>query len=183
MKEALRTAKKFYFKKFLPSLTPYMIIKVLDTIVTQPHVVQTSIPDGAAIKVSDTVVTQPHHIVRDTNDHHKSSLPCPVVPPSKSLTNSTTSDQVSNIDTTDVHIVGTAKTSSLSLETILLHLNIKKHAVKGDGNCLHSISHQACLIYQFSRGDVYISQQLRKVALSTMWKHPDVHKKSGLTVI
>ena len=84
----------------------------------------------------------------------------------------------------DVQIVGATNTNSLALEAVLLLMSVKKHIVKGDGNCLyHSIAHQAGLVSQSSKGDEHVSQQLRKVAQSMMWKHPDVRKESGLTVI
>ena len=86
------------------------------------------------------------------------------------------------VDTHAVQIIGETKASAVSIHTVLQLLNIRKHAIKGDGDCLyHSVAHQAGLVPK-RQGDQYISQQLRKVALSTMLNHDDVRKESGLSV-
>ena len=93
------------------------------------------------------------------------------------------SDKSSSIKINDIQIVGEAKASTMPIQTVLQNLNLKKHPIKGDGDCLyHSLAHQAGLVSQFSRGEEYISQQLRKVALSTMLNHDGVRKESGLLV-
>ena len=87
-------------------------------------------------------------------------------------------------ETHDVKIIRETKAGTMSLQTVLQHLNIKKHPIKGDGDCLyHSVAHQAGLVSQLSQGDEYISQQLRRIALSTMLNHADVRKESGLSVL
>jgi len=69
------------------------------------------------------------------------------------------------------------------MQTVFQHLNVSKNLIKGDGDCLyHSVAHQAGLVPQISQGEEYISQQLRKVAFSTMLNHADVCKESGLLV-
>ena len=184
-KEVVQTAKKFYFEKFLPSVAPYMIIKSLS--LTQAHEVlqnayyqalnhHTSHPDGTAVaSISKTSMLPPCN----------KFLSYPAVPSaSKPSKNPIISNQTKLDTIDDVQIVGATKTNSLALEAVLLLISVKKHKVKGDGNCLyHSIAHQAGLVCQASKGDEHVSQQLRKIAQSMMWKHPDVQKESGLTVI
>ena len=65
----------------------------------------------------------------------------------------------SSVDTQDVRITGETNVNTLSIQTVFQHLNIRKHLIKGDGDCLyHSVAHQAGLIPQLSQGDEYISQ-------------------------
>ena len=76
-------------------------------------------------------------------------------------------------------ILRATKTTSLSLETVLQRLDLKKHSVKGDSSCLyHSIAHQAGLVIKDNQGDEKISQHLRQLALSMM-----IHQESGLSNI
>ena len=87
------------------------------------------------------------------------------------------------VDTHAVQIIGETKANAVSIHTVLQLLNIRKHAIKGDGGCLyHSVAHHAGLVPKHSQGNQYISQQLRKVALSTILNHNDVRKESGLSV-
>ena len=86
----------------------------------------------------------------------------------------------SSVDTQEVQITGESNVNTLSIQSVFQHLNVRKHLIKGDGDCLyHSVTYQAGLVPQISQGEEYISKQLRKVALSTM---SDVHKESGLLV-
>jgi len=78
--------------------------------------------------------------------------------------------------------LGEAKASTMPIQTVLRYLNLKKHPIKGDRDGLyHSVAHQAGLVSQLSRGEEYKSQQLRRVALSTMLNHDGVRKESGLS--
>ena len=184
-KEAVQTAKKFYFEKFLSSVVPYMIIKSLSS--TQVHEVaqdtyyqalnrHTSHPDRTAVvSIGKTSVLPPYN----------KFSPSPAVPSASKVSQNFVTSNQTKLDTVDdVQIVGATKAKLLALDAVLLHMSVKKHEVKGDGNCLyHSIAHQAGLVSQASKGEEHVSQQLRKIAQSMMWKHPDVQKESGLTVI
>ena len=89
----------------------------------------------------------------------------------------------SSVDTQEVQITGVSNVNTLSIQTVFQHLNVRKHLIKGDVDSLyHSVAHQPGLVPQISQGEEYISQQLRKVALSTMLNHADVRKESGLSV-
>lgn len=71
---------------------------------------------------------------------------------------------------------------SVSLKTVLEHLRLTKHQIKGDGSCLyHSVAHQAKLIPTFSIGDEVVSRHLRRLTLLTMLNYPAVQLESNLS--
>ena len=179
MGECLFKAKKFYFEKFLPSLAPYVIIKNSDQAINE--MAQDSRDTETAQDIESNLQTRVPESSTTIESVVKIAacttlLPCPAM----------SSDKLSSsksVDTHDVQIIGETKASTVSIQTVLQQLNIRKHPIKGDGNCLyHSVAHQAGLVSQISQGDEYISQQLRKIALSTMLNHADVCKESGITV-
>ena len=56
-----------------------------------------------------------------------------------------------------------------TIQSVLKHLQIKRHTVKGDGSCLyHAIAHQAGLIASSSTGDEVMSNHLRQLTLLAM---------------
>lgn len=100
--------------------------------------------------------------------------------PSRSSSKTVSTDD----KTDDVQILGMTKTRSVPLDIVLQYLHVKKHSVKGDGSCLyHSVAHQAGLVNKDSQGDEKISQHLRQLVLSMMWKYPDVRQEGGLSKI
>ena len=118
----------------------------------------------------------------------KRIISCPAVS-NTSLSDIPSSDSSKTLSKFDnapdeVQITGATKTMSLPLQTVLQHLHVKKHSVKGDGSCLyHSVAHQAGLISADSQGDQKMSQHLRQLVLSMMWKYPDVREEGGLSNI
>lgn len=74
--------------------------------------------------------------------------------------------------------------SSVSRPSIRLEqLGCVHHTVNGDGNCLfYAIAHQAGFIGQDCRGDLFVADQLRTLALISMQKYPEIHVEEGMTV-
>ena len=53
-------------------------------------------------------------------------------------------------------------TKCKTIQSVLEHLQLKRHVVKGDGSCLHhAVAHQAGLITSSSTGDEVVSNHLR----------------------
>jgi len=68
-----------------------------------------------------------------------------------------------------------------NLKTLLDHLMLKRHCVKGDGSCLyHAIAHQAGLITASSSGDELVSGHLRHLAFLTMLNFPAVQLETTM---
>ena len=75
---------------------------------------------------------------------------------------------VESSDCHDLQFVAAYSKSSPAFQTmksILLHLKLQKHAVRGDGNCVyHAIAHQAGLIPSSIDGDEAVCRHLRHLA-------------------
>ena len=166
MSECLRKAKKFYFEKFLPSLAPYVIIKNSQHAFNK---IAKDIRDTTTTTARDTATTRDTTIASDTatghntkSDLHTRSRVSESSAITKSVAKKTAytimlpgvSSLSKSVDTHAVKIIGESKGSAVSIQTVLQHLNIRKHAIKGDGDCLyHSVAHQAGLVPKHSQGE------------------------------
>jgi len=177
--DCLLKAKKFYFEKFLPSIAPCVIIKNSEQAINK--MAKDSRDTKTTLDIESKLQTRVSKSSATTKSVVKKAvcttlLPHTVVPSDKVISSK-------SVDTLDVQITGESQASTVSIQMVLQHLNLRKHPIKGDGDCLyHSVAHQAGLVAQLSKGDEYISQQLRKVALSTMLNHADVRTESRLSV-
>ena len=69
----------------------------------------------------------------------------------------------------------------VSLQTVLEHLRLTKHQVKGDDSCLyHAVAHQAKLT-TFSTDDNVVSTHLRRLTLLPMLNYPEVQLENNLS--
>ena len=69
-----------------------------------------------------------------------------------------------------------------TIQSVLEYLQLKRHAVKGDGSCLyHTIAHQAGLIASSSTGDEVVSNHLRRLTLLTMLNYPAIQLECSLS--
>ncbi|XP_065895687.1 deubiquitinase OTUD6B-like [Dysidea avara] len=87
-------------------------------------------------------------------------------------------------ETSDVQLVTAyAKPSKYrTIQSILKHLQLKRHTVKGDGSCLyHAIAHQAGLIASSSTGDEVVSNHLRQLTLLAMLNYPAIQLECSLS--
>ena len=88
------------------------------------------------------------------------------------------------IATADIKITSSHKEKSLSLGQLLQKLKCKCHYINGDGSCLyHAVAHRAGLIDKTSKGDIFISGQLRQLVVNMMTKHPGVREEDGLSLV
>ena len=80
------------------------------------------------------------------------------------------------VDTHAVQIIGETKANAVSIQTVLQLLNIRKHAIKGDRDCLyHSVAHQAGLV----PNRVRVINTVKKGSTINNVDHDDVRKESG----
>ena len=69
-----------------------------------------------------------------------------------------------------------------TIQSVLKHLHLKRHVVKGDGSCLyHAIAHQAGLITSSSTGDEVVSNHLRRLTLLAMLNYPAIQLECSLS--
>ena len=69
-----------------------------------------------------------------------------------------------------------------TMQSVLKYLQLKRHVVKGDGNCLyHATAHQAGLIASSSTGDEAVNNHLRRLTLLTMLNYHVIQLESSLS--
>ena len=74
------------------------------------------------------------------------------------------------------------QTKYKTIQSVLKHLQLKRHVVKGDGSCLyHAIAHQAGLIASSSTGDEVVNNHLRQLTLLTMLNYPAIQLECSLS--
>ena len=122
MKNALQTAKKFYFEKFLPAVAPCMIIK------------SKAFQNNSSMRAS--------HPVKDEGSSELSlgsllSRQCLAVDSDTKPPKIITASVVKCDTADDIQLIGATKTGLIPLQDVLFHVKARKHAVKGDGNCLY----------------------------------------------
>ena len=187
MDKVLVKAQKFYFDKFLPAITPYLVIPsrecctfpqsslTKETREHLPNLEKTtkcnvkSDPDMSLVKHTPCTAAQQDYIMQDSGTEYR-------VP----VKNSPCQKAKQSTDCDDVQFVVAYSKPSLvqTCKSLLLHLKLKKHCVKGDGNCLyHAVAHQARLIPSSSSGDELVCRHLRQLTLLTMLNYPAVQSE------
>ena len=189
MDKALKKARKFYFNKFLPAITPYMIISSCghstlpqSNLTKQTPVdsqILTNLESNAKCNVikSDPNVsvvmysTSVQHVNRTQDSGTEKQVPL--------YQKAQKTKQPPDCD--DVQFVAAYSKPSPVFQTfksILLHLKLQKHPVRGDGNCLyHAIAHQAGLIPSSSSGDETVCRHLRHLTFLTMLNYPAIQSE------
>lgn len=127
-----------------------------------------------------------HHANKELADVQKPSFICTKKQPCSDKKRFKTDNTQSSHDQedSDVQLVATyAKPSKYkTIQSVLKHLQLKRHAVKGDGSCLyHAIAHQAGLITSSSTGDEVVSNHLRRLTLLTMLNYPAIQVECSLS--
>ena len=210
-------AQNFYFNKFLPAITSYMIIFPSDYSTLSQHsstketsmhgqILQNLNLETNAecnIRKSDPnlnfVSTKLHSTrlrhITEKQDPRKQEFDTETLVPSrncyqsldKSVCQKTKHERidVESSDCHDLQFVAAYSKSSPAFQTmksILLHLKLQKHAVRGDGNCLyHDIAHQAGLIPSSIDGDEEVCRHLRHLAFLTMLNYPTIQSEGSLS--
>lgn len=89
------------------------------------------------------------------------------------------------VATADIEITSSHMEKSLTLDQLLQELKCKCHYIKnGDGSCFyHTVAHQAGLIDKTSKGNIFISGQLRQLVVNMMTKHPGIGEVDGLSLV
>ena len=86
-------------------------------------------------------------------------------------------------DEDGVMFVKDVPAQSQSWSQVMKHLGLRRHAVRGDGSCMHhAVAHQAGLIEATGHGDVSVSAQLRQLAVVAMRQHPGIREEDGLNL-
>ena len=211
MDTALMKAKKFYFNKFLPEITSYMIISTSDhstlfqhssTKETSTHGLVLQNPylkanSGYIIRKPDpnlNLVTPQLHSasashITENQDSRKQEFGSEILVSARNCNQSLDKSKCKKIDeeSYDLHIVAAYSKPSQALQTIkciLLHLKLQKHAVRADGNCLYyAIAHQAGLIPPSSDGDKAVCRHLRHLAFLTMLNYPTIQSEGSLSPV
>ncbi|XP_065884579.1 uncharacterized protein [Dysidea avara] len=203
MDKALTKAQNFYFNKFLLAVTPYMIISPCGYSNLSQNSPTKEIPLHRQVlpklEPSTKCNTDPYlnlgmhrtsvsHIKQDSKKQEFNTeklVParnCDQIP-GKSVYQKII--QPSECD--DLQLVAAYSKPSpefQSMKSILLHLKLRKHAVRGDGNCLyHAVAHQAGLIPSSSSGDEAVCRNLRHLTFLTMLNYPTIQSEGSLSQV
>ena len=164
-----KTASTHDTSTFADSQTP---------ITSSPRHIATTEFKTAPMAMSTVNVTIP---LLNTADHKTKTTPLTTNVATASLPNVISTGPNKLVVTPE--ITGSHTSKSLSLNQVFQELKCKCHYVHGDGSCLyHAVAHQAGFIDETSKGDIFISGQLRQPVFDMMVKHPGVREEDGLSV-
>ena len=183
MDKALTKAQNFYFNKFLPAITPYMIISPCGYSGLSQKNPTKELPMYRQVLPSTKCNTDPNpNLVNFDTEKLAPARNCDQI-----LDKSVCQKIIHPSDCDDLQLVAAyskPSPASQTMKNILLHLKLQKHAVRGDGNCLyHAIAHQAGLIPSSSGGDEAVCRHLRYLTFLTMLNYPTIQSEGSLSQV
>ena len=189
MDKALLTAKPFYFQLFLPAVTQFLIVQPSYFSTTTGYQSNSTGDSSSSIASASGIIIG-----------HGSKTICHGSNTTGHGNNTTSHGRNTNghgSNTTDIRsntmlwvmvwrrpqihvkiwnrLQGLVSHQHVCKACLLDHLMLKRHSVKGNGNCLyHAVAHQAGLITASNTGDEEISRQLQHLVVLKMLNYPVV---------
>ena len=198
MDKALIKAQNFYFNKFLPSITPYMIISPSGNSSLSQYSPTKEVPDKQVLpklepKTKCSTDPNPNLVIHRTSVHQdsrKQDFDTEKLMPARNcdqVLDKSVCQKTQPSDCDDLQLFAAYSKSSPAFQTmksVLQHLKLQKHVVRGDGNCLyHAVAHQAGLIPSSSSGDEAVCRHLRHLTFLTMLNYPTIQAKGSLSQV